>query len=50
MRHKSNKPDYLSVWATIDLDKVTQRINRVTWRIDQVIQKYELDNSNKTNH
>jgi hypothetical protein len=54
MHHKSNKPDYVSVWATIDLDKVRQRINLVTCQINQVLQKYELsseaDNLNNTNH
>ncbi len=35
-------PAKVSIWANIDFDTVKHRINTVTSKIEQVIQKYEL--------
>jgi hypothetical protein len=44
----------VSIWANIDFDKVKHRINTVNFKIQQVIQKYELPtrviNSGKRNN
>ncbi|MBR8833240.1 MAG: hypothetical protein DSM106950_04140 [Stigonema ocellatum SAG 48.90 = DSM 106950] len=45
MNKKKKKPDYVSIWATIDFDTIKQRINHVTHQIDRVLQKYESSTS-----
>lgn len=42
MPSKDKKPTPMSLWATIDLDTVKQRINRVSDRVEKVLFKYEI--------
>jgi uncharacterized protein YpuA (DUF1002 family) len=42
MNGNHKMPAKVSIWANIDFDKVKHRINTVTFKIEQVIQKYEL--------
>ena len=45
MPSNDKKTTPISLWATIDLDTVKQRINRVADQIEKVLFKYELPES-----
>lgn len=42
MFNKDKKPTSMNLWATVDVDKVKKRINRVAVQIEKVLLKYEL--------
>ncbi|MBD2515339.1 hypothetical protein H6G93_10005 [Nostoc sp. FACHB-973] len=42
MGKKQEIPNKAYIWVNIDFDKVKNRINVVTSKIEQVIQKYEF--------
>ncbi|MBC1237152.1 hypothetical protein [Nostoc linckia] len=42
MDNKPQMPNKSYIWVNIDFDKVKNRINIVTSKIEQVIQKYQF--------
>ncbi|MFN6519429.1 MAG: hypothetical protein RMY29_033735 [Nostoc sp. CreGUA01] len=42
MRNDQQTPNKAHIWVNIDFDKVKNRINVVTIKIEQVIQKYQF--------